>query len=196
MKPFYPKMIVSGGQRGADRGALYAARQLGYEHGGWVTLDRRAEDGQVPTCFPMTRCDSTAYPTRTRLNVECSDVTLLFGYGEPTGGTALTITIAESLQRKYLFVRLSTSTKARDVSRQIRRWLAETRPRVLNVAGQRESKAPGIQDQVKQIMLLVLQQPDRCICSKEIPQEILESGKIAHCSACGHSTRLEDFLPG
>ena len=40
--------IVSGGQTGADRGALLAALQAGLACGGWCPDGRLAEDGRVP----------------------------------------------------------------------------------------------------------------------------------------------------
>lgn len=36
--------IVSGGQTGADRGAMDAAVQLGLDYGGWAPAGLRAED--------------------------------------------------------------------------------------------------------------------------------------------------------
>ncbi len=35
--------IISGGQTGADRGALDAAIELGIKHGGWCPKGRKAE---------------------------------------------------------------------------------------------------------------------------------------------------------
>ena len=39
--------IISGGQTGADRGALDFAIKHGYPHGGWAPRGRQAEDGTV-----------------------------------------------------------------------------------------------------------------------------------------------------
>ena len=40
--------IVSGGQTGADRGALDFAIEYGFTHGGWAPHGREAEDGKIP----------------------------------------------------------------------------------------------------------------------------------------------------
>ena len=40
--------IVSGGQTGADRGALDAALAASFPCGGWCPLGRKAEDGVIP----------------------------------------------------------------------------------------------------------------------------------------------------
>jgi hypothetical protein len=42
--------IISGGQTGVDRGALAAA----FPCGGGCPADRQAEDGSIPTQFPVT----------------------------------------------------------------------------------------------------------------------------------------------
>jgi len=201
MESFYPSAIVSGGQTGADRGALIAAAILGYLHGGWCTDDRKAEDGKIPDCYPMTPCGSNRYPDRTRMNVECSDATIVFTREEhPSGGSALTLKLVQENRRPGMHVWLEPDrpkeSNAR-VARVIRAWLAEVRPRDLNIAGQRESKAPGIQNQVAEVMLLALQRPSRCLCGREIPDSAWESARPQNkplaCSQCGHETRWSDF---
>ena len=75
--------LVSGGQTGADRAALDAARELGIETGGWVPRGRWAEDGQVPDCYPnMKETDSADPALRTEHNVRDSDGTVVFSHGE------------------------------------------------------------------------------------------------------------------
>ena len=184
---FYPASVVSGGQTGADRGGLIAAAILGYDHGGWCTDDRKAEDGKIPDCYPLTICGSMRYPDRTRMNVECSDATLVFTREEhPSGGSALTLKIVKENHRSGMHVWLEPDrpkeANAR-VARGIRAWLAEVRPRVLNVAGSRESKARGIQNQVAEVMLLALQKPSRCLCGREIPDSIWEPSAPARVQA-------------
>jgi hypothetical protein len=155
---FLPQVVISGGQTGADRGGLIAAMQLGYKCGGWVPKGRLAEDGVVPPEFPVTECSSSHYPTRTRLNVQRSDATVVFGYSKvPTGGTALTMRLAEENGKSCFWVVLGpTPAKDQETADDIREWLEVERPMVLNVAGSRESKAPGIQEHVTRIMLLTL----------------------------------------
>lgn len=134
--------IVSGGQSGVDRAALDAAHAIGLPCGGWVPRGRRAEDGRIANHYPMRETASAKYPERTRLNVRDSDATLILTRGEPTGGTALTVTFAATAGRPCLVVDLDGATGAALAT--ARRWLIAHEVRVLNVAGPRESTAPGI----------------------------------------------------
>jgi hypothetical protein len=197
-------MIISGAQTGADRGALIAAAILGYEHGGWVPKGRLAEDGKVPDCYPVTEASTSDYPTRTKLNVECSSATIVFTYeDEPTGGTKLTLDTVRSMNKPGMHMVLNPEDKtiegSKKVAKAIRKWLDEKKPRVLNVAGPRESKAPGIKDNVAEVMLLVLQTPASCICGKPIPEDVWERPGVKEqdvllkCSKCGHRTQWSDF---
>lgn len=135
--------IVSGGQTGVDRAALDVALELGLEAGGWVPRGRRAEDGAIPDRYPVEECESEAYAERTRLNVRDSDATLVLTRGAPEGGTAKTIGIAENMARPLLVVDLGDAP----APAMGRAWLAERAPGILNVAGPRESTAPGIHGQ-------------------------------------------------
>ena len=53
-----PERIVSGGQTGVDRAALDVALALDIPCGGWCPQGRRAEDGVVPTRYPLTETGS------------------------------------------------------------------------------------------------------------------------------------------
>lgn len=45
--------IASGGQTGADRGALDAALARRFPCGGYCPSGRRAEDGPIPARYPL-----------------------------------------------------------------------------------------------------------------------------------------------
>ena len=132
--------IVSGGQTGVDRAALDAALALGVAIGGWCPRGRLAEDGEIPARYPLVETQSEKYPVRTRLNVTDSDATLIVTRGAFDNGTRLTAEIAQRSKKPFLVVELD----AADALERTRAWLAEMRPHVLNVAGPRESKQPGI----------------------------------------------------
>lgn len=131
---------MSGGQTGVDRAALDVALALGLSCGGWCPRGRRAEDGAVPDRYPLREARSSRYPERTRLNVRDSDATLVLTRGEASRGTELTRRLALAAARPCLVVRLDDAA-ALDAARA---WLAAQGPAVLNVAGPRESEAPGI----------------------------------------------------
>jgi hypothetical protein len=139
-----PIRIVSGGQTGVDRAALDVALELGTDCGGWVPAGRGAEDGRIPHRYPNLREADAAEPAvRTRLNVRDSDATLLVTRGVPAGGSALTRELAGEIGRPLLHVDLARLSRS-DAAAAVRSWLDHTRPGTLNVAGPRESEAPGI----------------------------------------------------
>lgn len=141
------RRIVSGGQTGVDRAALEAAQAAGIPCGGWCPKGRRAEDGRIPDCFPLTEADGPGYRERTRLNVRDSGGTLVLGRGALEGGTAYTATVARALGRPLLVVDLDdagNAERARDAVESVLAWAAENQIGVLNVAGPRESQRPGI----------------------------------------------------
>ncbi len=132
--------IVSGGQTGVDRAALDAAAAAGLERGGWVPLGRRAEDGPIAAAYPMRETDSPEYAVRTRRNVADSDATLILTRGPLSGGTRLTVEIARALARPHRVVDVERPVGVAET----RDWLIAEAVRVLNIAGPRESTAPGI----------------------------------------------------
>ena len=137
--------IVSGGQSGADRAALDWAVRQGIPYAGWCPLGGLAEDLTEPpgllATYPLLR--ETSRPDvddRTTFNVRDSDATLLviLPGTEPSGGTAFTRDEALRLGRPHL---LTDGVDPEVVGA----WLSSLPAgMVLNVAGPRESKAPGI----------------------------------------------------
>ena len=145
--------IISGGQTGVDRAALDAAIGLGIEYGGSVPKGRFAEDGPLSRKYEnLTELEAVNYSTRTEKNVEDADATLIFTVGNPTEGTAFTVECARKHQKSYLLIDLKEKDGMQAVTH-IREWLAVRQTDVLNVAGPRESKAPGIYEKVFNILL-------------------------------------------
>lgn len=144
--------IVSGGQTGVDRAALDAARMLGLEHGGCIPRGRRTEDGALPDDYAgMVETPSRNYSVRTRRNVAESDATLVLTRGAPDGGTRLTLEFARERSKPILLVDLAV-TDAEDALARIGEWLDEVQPGVLNVAGPRESRRPGIEAEARALL--------------------------------------------
>lgn len=138
--------VISGGQTGVDRAALDVALELGLPCGGWCPKGRKAEDGVLPSTYPLKETPSAEYAQRTTWNVRDSDGTLILTVGPPTGGTWQTIDDAIRLRKPYLVVGLAAQP---DIS-SVRAWIATNRIRVLNVAGPRESKCPGVYGRASQ----------------------------------------------
>jgi hypothetical protein len=143
------KKIISGGQTGVDRGALDAAIALCIEHGGWCPLGRLAEDGRIPDCYQLRETDSPDYPVRTERNVLDSDATLILYRDQLSGGTLLTLRLAEQHCKPCLAVNLDSPSSLLE----IRQWLDEQHVKVLNIAGPRESQCPGIEQRAREFIV-------------------------------------------
>jgi hypothetical protein len=61
-------------------------------------------------------------------------------WGSPVGGTLLTLKLARKHHKPYLLVDLAQGKDASSVQE----WSRKNHVRILNVAGPRESEAPGI----------------------------------------------------
>lgn len=135
--------IISGGQTGVDRAALDVAIARGMEHGGWCPRGRRAEDGKIDRAYRLKETNTAVYAERTKRNVLEADGTLILCRGRPSGGTELTVQLAEAHDRPCRVVDLD---QPHDLA-EVRQWLRSSRIAVLNVAGPRESTSPGIYDE-------------------------------------------------
>ena len=150
--------VISGGQTGADRAGLGAGIDLGLPIGGWAPRGFRAEDGRIPDVYASTMRESPSrgYEDRTRRNVVCADGTLLLSLlGSVTGGSALTAWVAQELSRPFLHVPLSFvvgDLACAEATDSLLSWLRENRVRLLNVAGPRESKEPGIESTARRFL--------------------------------------------
>jgi hypothetical protein len=137
--------IVSGGQTGVDRAALDAALALGLAVGGWCPLGRRAEDGPIPRAYLLQETQTQDYSQRTEWNVRDSDATLILFRGRLTGGSTRTAEHAARLGRPLLTLDLDAAPDPAVAAD----WVRRHGVRVLNVAGLRESGAPGIYAQAQ-----------------------------------------------
>jgi hypothetical protein len=140
--------IISGGQTGVDRAAIDVAIEIGLDYGGSVPKGRVAEDGTIDKKYDkLTELGTDRYESRTEKNVIDADATLIFTLGVPAGGTALTIDCARKHKKNYLLVDLKEKRNS-EIIDLIQPWLSDYQPEVLNVAGPRESSAPGIYERV------------------------------------------------
>jgi len=135
--------IISGGQTGADQGALDAALKLGIPHGGWITKGRRTEAGPLPSKYHLREMHTGAYRDRTHQNVRSADGTLILSHGTLRGGSLETRRFAQKCGKPWLHIDFS-ETSAFDAAALINDWLEDYRIKILNVAGPRASQDPGI----------------------------------------------------
>jgi hypothetical protein len=148
------RMIVSGGQTGADRGALDAALAAGFPCGGWCPEGRLAEDGVIPGRYPLRELAGGSYEDRTVANVRDSDATLIIHFGPITGGTRLTVEACEQLGRPCELV--DASMTPAQAAERAAALVREQGVGVLNVAGPRESGAPGAREYAERVIAALL----------------------------------------
>lgn len=140
------KMIISGGQTGVDMAGLDVGRECGYEIGGYMPWGRRNELGEIGEEYGLEEMEEgCGYAERTAQNIRKSDGTLVLLEGRATGGTALTIRLCKELGKKLMIVNLNYSSLE-----DVREWLKGIE--VLNIAGPRESKNPGIYERASKYL--------------------------------------------
>src|SRR5688572_24777711 len=141
------RTVLSGGQTGVDRAALLAATSAGLEVGGWCPPGRAAEDGRIPTDFPLKetptdhspRAPETPRSLRTEWNVRDADATLVLAPREQVNdaGTSLTVRFASEYGRPALVYDPADDHAASSIIE----WLATHDVHTLNVAGPSESQS-------------------------------------------------------
>jgi len=144
--------IISGAQTGVDRAALDAAIACGLACGGSIPRGRLAEDGPVARRYTqLVELKTNVYAARTRRNVLDADATLILCPGPPEGGTALTERLARAHDKPVLVVDIDRETVPSAI-KLIRAWIRDNDPIVLNVAGPRESRFPGLYDRSRKLL--------------------------------------------
>lgn len=132
-----PAKIVSGGQSGADRAGLEAAKALGIKTGGvapkgWRVCNPEGEDDSDPSLadFGLIEHESREYPPRTKLNAQNSDGTVWFGYVQGSKGATVTLRSAKEADKPVIVNPSAT---------QLVLWVKRHKIKTLNVAGNRAS---------------------------------------------------------
>lgn len=152
--------LISGGQTGADQGALNAASYLGIRTGGWVPKGWRTDEGPAPWLagFNCKEHGSSQYAPRTIANVREADATLWFGDPDSPGG-GLTLDTVRMEGQPYRIFPLISDGLYQSTAKTIQEFLAKY-PEIkrLNVAGNRESTNPGIGAFVNAVLREALKQ--------------------------------------
>jgi len=146
--------IISGGQTGADQGGLEAAVVLGIETGGKVPRGFKTEKGPQPelsNLYGLEELSSDEYPPRTRYNILDSDGTVIFGLVSSVG-SRMTREMCKQNGKPWLVIESFDETYFRLFGE----WVLINQIKVLNVAGNRESKSPGIQNKVRNFLIEVI----------------------------------------
>lgn len=146
--------IRSGGQTGADRGGLDAAREARVPICGWCPLGGLAEDmpeapGLLALYPELKEGVSNGYVERTAWNVRDSHATLIVAPAgiEPKSGTEMTVRFAETYSRPCKIV-CSMEELGETCA-----WIEGLGFGItLNIAGPRESKIPGTYRVAKELV--------------------------------------------
>lgn len=153
------KKVISGGQTGADMGGLIGAVESGLDYGGWAPKGWKTEVGKRERKlrrFKLQEYPREGYPARTRMNVWDSDGTVWFGKtGSP--GYKCTSRCCADLVKPMLVI-----SEFSDENDRVRflEWLSKHKIKVLNVAGNRESSSPGIEDAVATFIVEALEEQE------------------------------------
>ncbi len=149
------ELVISGGQTGADMGGLLGAKDARFVTGGYAPICFKTEEGCKPSLgkdFGLV--DSKRdYSGRTELNVLLADVTLWFGDENSHGGK---VTFNYCTKHLRPFVNASYMEP-----NEIAEYLSQNDYSIINIAGNRESRCNGIQENtrlcVKQFLTLYKQ---------------------------------------
>lgn len=139
------KKIISGGQTGADIAGLQVAKQIGLATGGYAPSGYWTENGTNYDLLELYGLEEFGdnYKQRTERNVLESDGTLLF-VDRTSPGSVQTLNFCRKHRKPHL---IATTAE------EIKKWLYDNRIIVLNVAGNRESVSPGINERTIKMLL-------------------------------------------
>ena len=137
--------IISGGQTGVDISALEWAKNKKIKTGGIAPKNFRTEKGQneeLKTVYHLNESKHYNYSQRTIQNIENSDGTLIFIF-RTSPGSVFTFQECRRLRKNYII----NPTPEKFI-----KWLNYNKISILNIAGNRESVAPGIGVQLKKLL--------------------------------------------
>jgi hypothetical protein len=153
MRKIKLKKIISGGQTGADRAGLDAAKILGIPTGGFCPKGFLTENGKDISLkkYKLKELKTSKYEDRTVKNVLSGGGTVIFCKAENENiigeGSGLTYDTAINIGKPVII----NPTK-----RKFLNWLSKYKIEILNVAGNRESQFPGIYKKTKLFLINAL----------------------------------------
>ena len=145
----------TGGQTGVDRAVLDFCLKNQEEVCGWCPAGRKAEDGTIPTHYPLDELEGAGYGERTEANVRDSEGTLILHLGNISGGTQLTEECCRKLEKPFLSLNLISEDKEAQVE-EILEFMESEKIRELNVAGPRASEESEVYGKTRIFLQLFL----------------------------------------
>lgn len=158
--------IISGGQTGADRGALEAARKLGIATGGYIVKGFLTEKGQDLSLkqFNLKQLNTTDFSVRTKLNVKVSDGTVIFSRVDDKGGVigeGTKFTLDVLINNKKPFLINPSISEFID-------WVQKYNIKILNIAGNRESQFLGLQKYTEKFLIKAIKKMWNSECNTKL----------------------------
>ena len=144
--------IISGGQTGADRAGLDAAAALGLPTGGQAPANYWTENGPDVSLNALGLVAGGSLESRTEANVIAAHATVIFATRGQSPGSDLTLRLALKHRKPVIVI----DPWGAGAEAALREFLRAHAPRILNVAGHRESQAPGIYRRVFDLMTVAL----------------------------------------
>jgi hypothetical protein len=140
------KKIITGGQTGADMGGLFAGKTLKVKTGGTAADGYTTERGKNYRLRDIYGLNDfgVSHNRRTMMNVMDSTGTVIFADNLESVGTKLTIALCKKLGKIYLI---------NPTPEELFVWTRDNDIEILNVAGNRESVAPGIAKRTEDIVV-------------------------------------------
>lgn len=150
--------IISGGQSGADLGGLIAAKEAGISTGGFMPKGFITEFGpklEYEKFYNIKEHSSDKYPPRTFANVKESDGTLRIFKNKNSRGELCTLKAINQYKKLYFDIDINNPP----LYKELVNWIIKNNIKILNVSGNRESTAVGIQkfteNYLKEVIYLV-----------------------------------------
>ena len=140
--------VISGGQLGSDLAGLLAASCCGLKTSGWIPSGWKTELGPRPDFarFGLKETPSSKYEQRTEWNVRDSDGTIIISRHHDSPGTKLTKNLCIKMRKPLFAISFSKQASENELSLgDICDWIEKKNISILNVSGNRESVAVGIQ---------------------------------------------------
>ena len=148
MKIYRPNKIISGGETGAQVGALVGAKRAGIATSGCASRGYLTESGEYEKIlrgFGLFSHPSTCPKLRSEQNITYSDATLIV-VASMTATKMLVmdaevaVNFCKRIGKDYLLVDLDSDTWGEDLLD----FIVRVKPQTLNVCGNEESVSPGI----------------------------------------------------
>jgi hypothetical protein len=154
-------LIISGGQTGADIAGLMAAKEVGFNTSGFAPKGYKTELGSnllLKTHYHLKETSSSGYAIRTRMNANWADISILFSDDSQSKGTLFTISCCKKANNPYLLLSSFDTNAVQSILAFIKPYIGFNKHCTINIAGNRASKAPGIQDRVFSILVDVFKE--------------------------------------